>query len=392
MSPRAPRVVLILVLGLVLVSETALSPFYPRLFRELFGVEDYASTGRYIWIARIAGLAALPLWGLAARRWSLSRLVATGLSASVVLDAALGLMPTFASFTVLTAALVATQSSLLLAYPALVATYEGTGGRLSGVRAYVVVFHSSAVVATLAGAGVMALPNPRIGISSFALLDAALAVLCYRVLQVKERPSWTHSAGRKNVAPQVWGKALVAVAGLAAVFEIATTVIRPFFTEYAASGGFSLLAQSVLFFLPSAVALLVVPFAGRVRRRLGAAFLPAGFAIAAAGLLCQALAPHLVPLLVGRVLFGAGFGLGHIALDLAMFEIIGTAGPSYTAVETMRTGALLVSPLLAAGAASASLSLPLAAGGLLFAIAAALALPLASRSALEEEHAAAYPS
>ncbi|MFG2191064.1 hypothetical protein [Streptomyces sp. NPDC048639] len=192
---RRAKAVLISAIGLHLVAETALTPFLPQLFDRLYGIDDPGATGLYLWICRIVGLAALPLWGLAARRWPLHRLVLAGLCGSAVLDILLGLAPSYAAYTAVSTAVVATNCALLLAYPAFIAEHgdADTAGaeraRLAGICSIVVVFHLSTVVATLVGAGVLALPEPRIGISAFAVLDAVLAVLTYRVL------------GRQGAAP-----------------------------------------------------------------------------------------------------------------------------------------------------------------------------------------------
>jgi hypothetical protein len=91
----------------------------------------------------------------------------------------------------------------------------------------------------------------------------------------------------------------------------------------------------------------------------------------------QAVAPDLMTMAAGRIVFGAGLGLGQVALDLKMFAVAGTTGPGFAAVETARAGALLAAPVLAAATASASLALPLVAGAILFAAAAAVAPLLA---------------
>lgn len=379
----AGRTVLLLVIGLHLVGETALTPFLPQLFRTLYEIEDLRATGFYIWVARVVGFLALPAWGLAARRWPLPRLVVAGLAASAVLDAALGLAPTYALFTGITAAVVATNTALLLAYPALVATYGKAGDHLPGVRAYVATFHAAMVISTLIGAAVLALPNPRFGISAFAVFDAALAVACFRLLC---RGSISHAQRTDENPRAVRAPApamrIAAVAALAVVFEMATNVIRPFFTEYAGTGGFTTTQAAALFLIPNLAVLLVLPATHRMRRALDRLSLPAAFVVAAAGLAWQAAAPDLLHLVGGRILFGLGLGLSHVALDIRMFEATGTAGPAYAAVETARTGVLFVAPVLAAMAASAELALPLGLAAAFFVVAAVLAPALAPKRSL----------
>ena len=116
MIPRGPRLVLALVLAMLLISETALSPFYPALLRELFGIDDLDATGTYLWVCRLAGVIALPLWGLAARRWPLWRLVAAGLGAAIALNLALSVAPSVALFTTVSALLVASVAPLAIGH------------------------------------------------------------------------------------------------------------------------------------------------------------------------------------------------------------------------------------------------------------------------------------
>lgn len=405
-GPRTPqaRTVLLLVVGLHLVAETALTPFLPMLFRTLFGVQDLAATGTFLWVCRVAGCLAFPLWGLAARRWPAERLVLTGLCASTLLYAGMVLAPDYATFTALSAAVVATNAALLLAYPALISAYERghrdeageelpSRQRLRGIRAYVAVFHGAVVVSTLVGAAVTALPSPRWGLVVFVLLGATLALLCRRALRglgpvgsrgraatpaepeappAPEAPAPT-SPARSRPTVRIRPRHVVAVAALAVVFEIATNVVRPFFTEYAVTGGLGTTVGAAQFLLASLAALAALPLAEPAHRLLGRWLLPAGFLLAAAGLLWQCLGPDPLTLAAGRIVFGVGLGLGHVALDLRMFGATGTAAPAYAAVQTARVGGLFVSPVLATLAATADLVLPLVLGALLYVLGAALA-------------------
>lgn len=378
---RHAKVVLISVIGLHLVAETALTPFLPQLFERLYGITDPGATGGYLWICRIVGLAALPLWGLAARRWPLHRLVLAGLCGSAVFDLLLGLAPSHAAYTALSGAVVATNSALLLAYPAFVAEHDGDGqahgqrdgqrdgerdgerARLAGICSIVVVFHLSTVVATAVGAGVLALPEPRLGISAFAVLDVALAVLTFRVLGRRAAPRPAPAAvlaPRRGVRFAVLAQA--ALIGVA--FDFSVNVARPFFTEFADGLGGGLgggpAGSAVLFFLPSVAALAVLPVVRRCHGLLGDRLLPAALAAGAAGLAWQALSSSVAGLAGGRLLFGVGLGLAQVAVELWAFRATGTAGPAFTAVETVRSAGLLAAPLVAATAVSHDLALPIA--------------------------------
>lgn len=396
---RRARVVLISVIGLYLVSETALAPFLPQLFARLYELEDPSATGFYLWACRIVGLAALPLWGLAARRWSLHRLVLVGLCCATVLDLALGLAPTYAAFTAISAASVATNAALLLAYPAFIAEHvrQSTGGvstdgpesdqaRLAGICSVVVMFHLAIVASTMAGAGVLALPQPRLGISAFALLDVLLVFLVLKVLAQLPAPSPPASpTPAAESAPaesrRGWGRlgtlgwvlllAQAALIGLA--FDFAGTIVRPFFTEFALSMDSGATWAAALFFLPNVAALAVLPAARRCHLLLGDRLLPLSLLLAAGGLMWQYLAGGLASLVCGRLLFGLGLGLGQVAVELRMFRATGTAGPAFTVVQSFRSVGLIVAPLVAASAVSQDLALPLAVAAMSMVLASLLA-------------------
>jgi MFS family permease len=377
--PGAARTVLALVVALQLVAETALTPYWPRMFRELFGVTELAATGTFLTVCRVAGLVALPLWGLAARRLPLPRLLVAGLLVAAVCDAGLAVAPTVGLFTFFSAGSVAAGSSLVLAYPALVAVVEGRGrgDRLSAVTAYVAVFHASAVLATLVGAGVVALPAPRVGLGVFAVLDLALAWLVWRAVPVGASTGSARASEQPQPAPTAPLGLLGAVALLAVLVDLGFAVTRPFFVELVLARGHDLGSAGLLFLAPSLAALVVLPVARASVDACGRHLLPLAAITAATGLVVQAQLDALPWLVVGRTLLGAGLGLGMVALDLRIFAVVGTGGPAFSAVETARALALLAAPVLATPAAARTLGLPLLLGAGVFTSAAVVAVVVA---------------
>jgi MFS family permease len=385
-TTRRARLGLAGVVALQLVAETALTPYWPLLFRRLFGLEELAATGSYLTVCRAAGLLALPLWGLAALRWSVRNLLVAGLALSAVFDLALALAPTWWLFTGFSAGVVASGSVLVLAYPALVAVTERPGevDRRTGVVTYWAVFHASLVLATLVGAGIVLLDQPRIGLAAFALVDVALAVAVLALVPAQPVRRGDRPAGDGRPAIGRWRRLrpwLVLVVAVVTV-DAAMAVPRPYFVELLLRGGADAVAAGWLFLVPGLASLAVLPFAGWLLDRLRRATAPLAAVLGGLGLLLQALAAtdaHLTVMLLGRVLLGLGAGVLLVVLDLVVFDRIGTHGAAFSAIETGRSGALLAAPLLATLVASAWLGAPLLLAALLLLVAGVLLAPAQPR-------------
>ena len=386
-ATRRAQVVLAGVVALQLVAETALTPYWPLLFRRLFGLEELAATGSFLTVARLAGLAALPLWGLAALRWPVRTLLVTGLLLSAVFDLALAVAPTWWSFTAFSAGQVACGSALVLAYPVLVEVTErpGRADRSVGVVTYWAVFHASMVLATLVGAGIVGLHEPRWGLAAFALVDVALAVavLC---LVPAARPRRAAPAGPRPVVDRravgrraLWRRLRPWLALVVAVVAVdaAIAVPRPYFVELLVRQDVSTAAAGWLFLVPGLASLVLLPVTPWLLDRLGRGAAPVAALAGGTGLLVQALGAageDSVTVLAGRVLFGAGTGVLLVVLDLAVFDRIGTQGTAFSAIETGRQGALLAAPILATAVAGAWLGAPLLAAAVILVLAGALFL------------------
>lgn len=359
-SRPGSRHVLLFAAAMHMVTETALAPFYPALFRVAFGVQDFAATGWFLALSRVAAVVALPLWGLAARRARLSRLVLFGQSAAVVLTGALALAPSFAVFTAIGMALVAAKSVVLLAHPRVAGAHPA--GLTAGVCQYVAVLHGATALAAVLGAGIVSVPDPMRALPLLAVAEAGLLVACLVAFRgpVPEAGPGTSSAPSR-VAPL----ALVVL-----LFALAGAVVRPFFTEFAAAGGASEPMGALLFVTAHLAALVAVLRIRAVPR------LPGPAALAAAGLLLQAVSGEPALLALGRVVFGAGLGLLQAGLDHRVLRAV--SGSGYGVVAAAQHTGLLFGPVVAAAGARLDLAAPLLAGAGLFAVLAAAAPALRS--------------
>ncbi|MGK5627744.1 hypothetical protein [Streptomyces sp. URMC 123] len=377
------RSVLLAAAGLHMVTQSALAPFYPALFRAAYGVRELAATGLFLVLCQVAAVVALPLWGRASARFPLARLLTVGQSAAVLLAASLAFAPSYAVFTALSLALIAAKAVVLLAYPGLARSHPG--GLLPGVVQYVAVLHAASVAATLLGAVVVSVPDPRAALPLLAVLEAGLLLACVTVLGRGARAGRSERAARGAAsaaagAPEARdagpGRApLLRMAGYVLVTAVAVYAVRPYFTEYAAGGGAGTRLAALLFVLPHLAVLATLPAVGALHRRLGARLLPAALLVGAAGLLVQTATAEPLPLAAGRLLFGVGLGLSQVALDERVLAGTGT-GPAYSVIAAAQTGGLLLAPLVATAAATWALWAPLPAGAALL---TALAL-FASRS------------
>ncbi|MGE4427175.1 MAG: hypothetical protein AB7G37_12050 [Solirubrobacteraceae bacterium] len=351
------RRVLAATLGLLLVGEMALGPYYPQLFRELYARGDPAATGVFVWTTRLCALVALPLLGLLARRVGAARVVTGGLAVAAVCDLLLPWAPTLATFTALSAVAAAAGSALLLAYPALV-RLDGAGST-PGTVWFAGLFHGAVVAAAALGALIVALPEPRVGLAAFAPMTVVLLVASRRALRATpDAPAPAPATARRHAL-----LVLATVVLLGTVLDFSIAVVRPFFVAALEGAGHGAVVSTTVFLLPSLAALAVLPVLPRVASRMGAAALPSALVLAAVGLVLQTGAQaDLVPILAGRVAFGVGVVLAQIEVDRRIFAVAGTAGPGFAASETARGIGLVLAPLAAATAATHDLFLPLAVG------------------------------
>ncbi|KAA1428206.1 MFS transporter [Nocardioides antri] len=369
------------VVALQLVAETALTPYWPLVFRRLFGLDELAATGSFLTVCRVVGLAALPLWGLAALRWPVRNLLVAGLLGCSVFDLALAVAPTWWLFTASSAAVVACGAVLVLAYPALVALVErdGRAPRRTAVVTFWAVFHTAAVLSTLIGATIVALSEPRWGLAAFAVVDLGLAVLVWTALPAgaPTRRAAETLGQAVGTRAERWHRLrpwLVLVVAVVAV-DAAIAVPRPFLVELLVRDGVDATTAGWLFLAPAVASLAVLPAASPLHRRLGGRCAPLAAGAAAAGLLGQAAAVALGEpwwFLLCRLLFGAGTGVLLVVLDLAVFARVGTTGAAFSAVETGRAAALLAAPVIATAVAGHWLGAPLVTGAVLLFAAAVL--------------------
>lgn len=322
-SLRMVSVTLFLCVFLAVFTEVLLSPFYPQFFRQVFGVEDLSYTGYYIFICRFTVVLVAPLWGLLSRRFAVKRLLAVGQAGSALMTVLLGTSQTIEQFIFFSVLLLLFKSSYLLVYP-LIVEFAGKGQRSTIAGTYQAVFHGAIVAATIAGAWMVNLEAPLFLFYWIAIADLIQLGLCLIVLRSTPKLSSDSPKVEANRPIGDVGIKFVGAIGLTVLtFQLANNLVRPFFTEYVTAFPFdvSLQTSSILFLIPSVMAIAAMPFIRKVAQpqRLPMLY-SVGLGLLILSLYLQGGTTQLPVLVLSRVVYGFMLAVTQAALELQLFE------------------------------------------------------------------------
>ncbi|MET3686032.1 MFS family permease [Priestia megaterium] len=371
----SPRFVFIC-LFMTMTSEVLLSPFYPQYFTSAFHVDGVAMTSFFIICCRIVVIVMTPLWGMLLKKWKVKHIIVASLLMTALVKVILSEVSTFYGFLATSLVLLVFQSSLYLLYPYLVGGMKNGQKKASAATTYVFIVHTAIIVASLFGSAIIAWEMPLKVYQYFALADMVLAVwLITRKassLKKEKTPAYIQSINEPIFFY------LLAIF----FFHLGHNVIRPYFTLFTnETYGMSSQGNALLYVMPSIMAIvlkLTVPtklFNGKV--------IPLFYSVtgASALLLClQAYADHLSMFIISRILYGAGFYLSMVILDIYLFQKSKEGVAYYYSwLIAVQNIALLIAPLLALEISKVNLALPLAAGAAALLAASAL-MPLRNKT------------
>lgn len=370
----SPRFVFIC-LFMTMTSEVLLSPFYPQYFTHAFHVDGVAMTSFFIICCRIVVIVMTPLWGMLFKKWNVKYVVVTSLLMTALIKVILSEVSTFYGFLATSLVLLLFQSSLYLLYPYLVGGMKKGQKKASAATTYVFIVHTAIIVASLFGSTIIAWEMPLKVYQYFALADMVLAVW---LITRKASPLKTE----KTLSIQSINEPIFFYLLAIFFFHLGHNVIRPYFTLFTSDTyGISSQGSALLYVMPSIMAIvlkLTVPtklFNGKV--------IPLFYGVtgASALLLClQAYADHLSMFIISRILYGAGFYLSMVILDIYLFQKSKEAAAYYYSwLIAVQNIALLLAPLLALEISKVNLALPLAAGAAAL-LAASLVMPLRNKT------------
>lgn len=322
-SLRMVSVALFLCIFLAVFTEVLLSPFYPQFFRQVFGVEDLSYTGYYIFICRLTVVLCAPIWGLLSRRFAVKQLLVVGQSGAALMTVLLGTSQTIEQFITFSVMLLLFKSSYLLVYP-LIVELAGKGQRSAIAGTYQAVFHGAIIAATLVGAWMVNLEAPLFLFYWIAIADLIQLGLCFLFLRNIPASS-TMSTDAVSLPVKQAGFGFIGAIGLTVLtFQLANNLVRPFFTEYVTVPqpfGVSLQTSSVLFLIPSVMAIAAMPYIRKVAQpeRLPMLY-SIGLGLLILSLYLQGSTSELPILVLSRVVYGFMLAVTQAVLELQLFE------------------------------------------------------------------------
>ncbi|MBE9010065.1 MFS transporter [Pseudanabaenaceae cyanobacterium LEGE 13415] len=314
--------VLFLCVFLAIFNEVLLSPFYPQFFRKVFGIEDIAYTGYYIFICRLTVVICSPLWGVLARRFEVKHLLYIGQLGTAIMTALMGTSTTANQFLIYTVLLLVCKSSYLLVYP-LIIQLAGEAKRATVAGTYQAVFHGAIIAATIAGAWMVDLEAPLFlfyWIAAADILQLGFCLYCLRGVSTQRpddgEPSKPSTSGNQTGFILAIGSAIL-------TFQLANNLVRPYFTEYVIAAPFSLnlLSSSLLFLIPSVTAIVALPYIryACIPKRLPSIYL-VGLCLLAISLFVQGWTQQAFVLILARIVYGFCLAVTQATLELKLFS------------------------------------------------------------------------
>lgn len=348
---KRAQYVLLGCLFLGLFTEVLISPFYPQFFQKVFGIEDYAYTGMYLFICRLTVVIISPLWGFLSKYFDAKHLLFVGQIGTALFTAMMAMAETATQFLIITIFLLLFKSSYMLIYP-LIVELSGARNNAETAAKFHAVYHFAIIVSTLVGAWMIELENPLRLFYWAAAADVVQLAFCVWALKGiagrKEKSESKESAGSKK-----WSGFLFILGSLFFTLTVANNMIRPFFTKYTElEFGYSVGFGSFLFLLPSVMAIIAMPFIKRfcTPDKLNVVY-SLGIGIMAVGLYLQGTAESVVVLILGRMMYGLFLAITLAALDVTLFNR-GSGSQlhfHFSVIVTFQTVGELISPLLASG-------------------------------------------
>ncbi len=325
-----PKLFLIAMTAIAVLSDAMLHPFYPQYFATVFGIGDPRIITSYIATCSGTVLLAFPVWAVLSRRVRVLHLLIATQVATAVLCLVCGNAESLEWFWGASLLMMVFKASYLLVYPYAL-TLQNEEQHLTTISLLAFVVHSGSVIAAVVSGAVFEWLDPRWIFVLMAVSDALQTLLCCVMLRAPkqgEQPATEGDESKRPVRPRFFAGKLGLVM---LVVYFAAYVTEPYFATYWEGGTESdnQLLTGAVFGIGALMALMGLVFNTRrgTEQNAYAGIIPAG-CLAVVGLLLQWVGGA-VPILVGRALEGWALFQALVRLDALFFE---THPPSSYAV------------------------------------------------------------
>jgi predicted MFS family arabinose efflux permease len=324
-----PKLALVLMTAVAVVSDSLLHPFYPQYFAEVFGVTDPRQVGAYVAACSLTALASFPLWARLAMRVNPLCLLLVTQVCSGLLALACGAIRALAAFWALSLGMMVFKASYLLIYPQLMSR-ESKQYHLGTISLLAFVVYFGNILSALLSGVVFELLSPRSLFAGMAAGDALQTLLCLWLLALDRTRQNSGTAPVAATAlddqrrPSTVTLRFVSRLGLVMlVMYFSANVSEPFFSVYweGLSGAHGKMASGLVYALPGVAALvgLLINQRRSARDDAGHVGLLPAVALAVVGLALEA--SQLPPLVLGgRLISGWALFQAMVGLDSLLFR------------------------------------------------------------------------
>jgi MFS transporter, DHA1 family, multidrug resistance protein len=321
----SPKLFLVLMTAVAVVSDSLLHPFYPQYLSEVFGVTSPQHVGAYIAACSLTVLLTFPFWARLAKRIHVLRLLIATQIATGVLSLVCYILDSLVQFWCLSLLMMVFKASYLLIYPYAL-SQEEQQEHITTISLLAFVVYFGNILSALLSGTVFELVHPRFLFILMAAGDVLQILLCLFLLRlpVVQAEQQTHATSKGgepgSAAPRTFVYKLGAVMF---VLYFSAYLTEPFFSSYWERSNVldNKILTGTVFAIPGVAALcgLYVNSRKNAEPNPYNGILPA-IILTVVGLFLEVSGnPWL--LVLGRFVYGWGLFQSMVRLDLALFQL-----------------------------------------------------------------------
>ncbi|WNB91251.1 MFS transporter [Bacillus sp. NEB1478] len=331
---------------LFVYTEVLLSPFYPQFFKKVYGITDPEITGIYIMTCRLVVVVFTPIWGyIAKKKNNSSALLVIGQGGTGISCFLMAVSQTFEMFMEASILLLIFKSSYFLLYTIMM---DQNKNRTTGAAAsYHAVLQGAIATATVCSGWVIQMGNPLQIFWIIGGMECMLGFFSYFMLKKTISKPNQEDAGvnkaNNRLLPQFIKFGIVVL-----TLHLAVNMIRPFFTTYTETiYKTNTMTSSILFLIPSVMAIIALPLIQKYSGKWGWNGYVAATVMMVSGLFFQGIETGIAGLILFRCLFGIGAAWCLARMDVFIFQSSVNAHGDYSKAAAIQNVGLLLAPVAA---------------------------------------------